>query len=420
MSIKKIGLRGLAALAVTTLVAGVAIQPAYAASDRDTFTFLYGTVEAGLDPYKSLAQAFEAANPRYKVNLQTVSGTAYGTTLRTQLQAGTAPDVFYTTPGRGNPHGIVELAEAGFLADISSTRAATTIPKSAELNFKLGSKIYGQGVDYVVTGPVVNDALMKEDGVEWPETFAQLLTACATAKAKGRSFFVIAGSALPNNGLFGLTLAGSTVYGPTPKWNALRDAKSTTFSTTPGWKTALDKVTKMQDAGCFQKGVEGGTFGTITVAMTGGTAAYAGFVPSGAAVGWQAANPKGKYVVRAFPGDKASSTIVSASVNNSLSVNANTKKLSAAKAFLRFAAQASSLELISKASGNIQLNGDFTKLPAVYAGVASYLTAKKTYALPNQGWGSSAVYAAMGTGIQGLYTGQTTTEKILASMDSKW
>jgi raffinose/stachyose/melibiose transport system substrate-binding protein len=59
-------------------------------------------------------------------------------------------------------------------------------------------------------------------------------------------------------------------------------------------------------------------------------------------------------------------------------------------------------------------------LPSIYAGVSSYLTAKKTYALPNQGWGSSGVYSAMGTGIQGLYTGQTTTEKILASMDSKW
>jgi raffinose/stachyose/melibiose transport system substrate-binding protein len=420
MSIKKIGLRGLVALAASALVAGAAIQPAYAASEKDTFTFMYGTVEAGQDPYKTLATAFMAANPRYKVNLQTVSGTAYGTTLRTQLQAGTAPDVFYTTPGRGNPHGILELAEAGFLADISATRAGSTIPKSAELNFKIGKNIYGQGVDYVVTGPVVNDALMKEDGVEWPETFSELLTACATAKAKGRSFFIIAGSALPNNGLFGLTLAGASVYGPTPKWNALRDAKSTTFAASTGWKIALDKVTKMQDAGCFQKGVEGGTFGTITVGMTGGTAAYAGFVPSGAAVGWQAANPKGKYVVRAFPGDKASATVVSASVNNSLSVSAISKKQTAAKAFLRFAALPSSLELISKASGNIQLNGDFTKLPAVYAGVAPYLTAKKTYALPNQGWGSSAVYAAMGTGIQGLYTGQTTTEKILAAMDSKW
>jgi raffinose/stachyose/melibiose transport system substrate-binding protein len=419
MSIKKIGLRGLVALAASALVASAAIQPAYANNDRDTITFAYQTVEAGQDPYKTLAAAFVAANPRYKVNLQTVSGTTYGTTLRTQLQAGTAPDVFYTTPGRGNPQGILELAEAGYLADLSSTRASSTVPKTAQVMFTLGSKIYGQGVDYVVTGPVVNDALMKEDGVEWPETFAQLLTACATAKAKGRSFFVLAGSAVPNTGLLGLTLAGSHVYGPIPKWNALRQANSTTFATTPGWKAALDKVTRMQDAGCFQKGAEGGSFGTITVATTGGTA-YAGFVPSGAALGWQAANPKGKYVVRAFPGDKATSTVVSASVNNALSINANSKKLTAAKAFLRFAALPSSLELISKTSGNLQLNGDTTKLPAIYAGVAPYLTAKKTYVLPNQGWGSSAVYVTMGQGIQGLLTGQTTTEKLLASMDSKW
>jgi raffinose/stachyose/melibiose transport system substrate-binding protein len=419
MSIKKIGLRGLVALAVTSLIAGVAVQPAFAAADRNTFTFLYGAVESGKDPYKALADAFVAANPGYKVNLQTVSGPAYGTTLRTQLQAGTAPDVFYTTPGRGNPHGVMELADAGYLADISSTRAGTTIPKGSESSFKIGTNIYAQGVDFVVTGPVVNDALMAADGLTWPKTFAELLTQCATAKSKGHTFFVVAGSAFPNTGLMALTLAGSTVYGPTPKWNTLRNAKTTTFSTTPGWKAALDKVVKMQDAGCFQKGVEGGTFDTITNGMIGGTA-YASFVPSGAAFGFGGGNPKGKYVVRAFPGDKEASTIVSASVNNSLSANAKSNKLLAVRAFLRFAALQSTLNLISGSSGNLELNGDFTKLPPQYSGVAPYLSAKKTYVLPNQGWGSSAVYVTLGTGVQGLFTGQTTVEKLLASVDSKW
>jgi raffinose/stachyose/melibiose transport system substrate-binding protein len=175
----------------------------------------------------------------------------------------------------------------------------------------------------------------------------------------------------------------------------------------------------MQAAGCFQKGVEGGTFDTITNGMIGATA-YASFVPSGAAFGFGGGNPKGKYVVRAFPADKASATAVTASVNYSLSVNAKTSKLSAAKAFLRFASLQSTLQLISSKSGNLTLNGDFTKLPPQYAGVAPYLTAKKTNVLPNQGWGSSAVYQTLATGVQGLLTGQTTSEKLLASVDSKW
>ena len=419
MSIKKIGLRGVVALAATALVAGAAIQPAYAASDRDTINFLYPAVESGEDPYKALAQAFEAANPRYKVNLATVAGPSYGTALRTQLQAGTAADIFSTTPGRGNPHGVMELTEAGYLADISSTRASTTIPKGSESSFKKGSKVYAQAMDFTIIGPVVNDALMKEDGLTWPTTFAELLSQCAVAKAKGRTYFVVAGAIGANNGLMAMTTAGSSVYSPIPKWNELRAAGTTTFATTPGWKAALDKITKMQDAGCFQKGVEGGTFDTITNGMVGATA-YASFVPSGAAFGFGGANPKGKYVVRAFPGDKATSTVVSASVNYSLSVNAKTTKLSAVKTFLRFASLQSSLELISKKSGNLTLNGDFSKLPPQYAGIAPFLTAKKTYVLPNQGWGSSAVYATLGSGIQGLYTGQTTTEKLIASLDSKW
>ena len=419
MSIKKIGLRGLVALAVTALVAGAAIQPAFAANERDTLTFLYPAVESGQDPYKALAEAFVAANPRYKINLSTVAGPAYGTAVRTQLQAGTAADIMSTTPGRGNPQGVMELAEAGYLADISSTRAATTIPKGSESSFKKGSKIYAQAMDFVITGPVVNDALMAADGLTWPTTFSELLTQCAVAKAKNHTYFVVAGAAFPNTGLMALVLAGSTVYNSIPKWNEQRSAGSTTFSTTPGWKAALDKITKMQDAGCFQKGVEGGTFDTITNGMIGATA-YASFVPSGAAFGFGGGNPKGKYVVRAFPADKAAATMVTASVNYSLSVNAKTTKLAAAKAFLRFASLQSTLELISSKSGNLTLNGDFSKLPPQYAGVAPYLTSKKTNVLPNQGWGSSAVYQTLATGVQGLLTGQTTSEKLLASVDSKW
>jgi raffinose/stachyose/melibiose transport system substrate-binding protein len=188
MSIKKIGLRGLVALAASALVAGAAIQPAYAANERDTITLLYPAVESGQDPYKALAEAFVAANPRYKVNLSTVAGPSYGTAVRTQLQAGTAADIISTTPGRGNTQGVMELAEAGYLADISSTRAATTIPKGSESSFKKGTKVYAQGMDFTITGPVVNDALMKEDGLTWPTTFAELLSQCAVAKAKGHTF----------------------------------------------------------------------------------------------------------------------------------------------------------------------------------------------------------------------------------------
>ncbi len=386
-------------------------------------SFYFPTAESGDNPYQALADAFMKANPGVTINVEEAGGDTYGQGLTTKLQAGNAADVFQTAPGRGQLHSVLTLAEAGYLASLDDTAAATTIPAGSEDQFQSGGKTYAQGLDFTVAGIVANLALMQKDGIAaYPTTYAELITDCGIAKANGHSFFVLAGSMPPNTGFFSMVMSGELVYGKTPSWNADRQDGKVTFADDQGWQGVLGRFTELNDAGCFQKSPEAGTFDTITNNLVG-EKSYAGAIPSGAAFGLGGANKNANFVVEPFPAASADKAIVSASVNYALSINAKSDpgKIALAKRFLDFASSADGSSVFPSVSGNLPVVGaDFTKLPPQYGGVAQLLTDGKTYALPNSAWESPAVYAALGTGVQGILTGQATVSDVLSEMDSSW
>jgi len=358
-----------------------------------------------------------AKYPEYTVTVEETSNDTYGQNLTTKLQAGNAADIFELAPGRGQDRSVLTLAEAGYLLPLDDTNAKSTIPAGNEDQFESDGKVYAQGLDFAVAGIVANLALMKADGIdEYPTTYKDLLADCATAKAAGHSFFVIAGAMVPNTGFFSMVLAGDTVYQDDPTFNTERFEDKVTFADDKGWNEALGRFLEMNDAGCFQEAPEAGTFDTITNNLVG-EVSYAGAIPSGAAFGLGGANPNAQFVVFPFPG----ADIVSASVNYSLGINAKTASPTLAKKFLDFASSAEGAGVFPGVSGNLPVVGaDFSALPPQYDGVKSLLTDGKTYALPNSGWESGEVYNNLGTGVQGLFTGQATVKDVLESMDSAW
>jgi raffinose/stachyose/melibiose transport system substrate-binding protein len=418
--------RALAPAAVSILaVSALALTgctPAPAA-DATELTFYVPVAESGDNPYQVLATAFEKANPGITINVEEAGGDVYGQGLATKLQAGNAADVFKTAPGRGQLESVLTLAEAGYLAPLDDTTAATTIPSGNEALFDVDGTIYAQGLDFTVAAIVANLALMQADGIDaYPATYAELLTDCGIAKANGHSFFVIAGSMQPNTGFFSMVMSGDLVYGPNPSWNVDRQDGKVTFADDKGWQATLERFTELNDAGCFQEAPEAGTFDTITNNLVG-ELSYAGAIPSGAAFGLGGANPNANFVVNPFPAKSTANEVVSASVNYALSINAKAapERIALAKKFLEYAASPEGAAIYAGASGNLPVVGaDFSALPPQYGGVAQLLTDGKTYALPNSAWESPEVYAALGTGVQGILTGQATVQDVLSEMDSSW
>lgn len=415
----------IALLAATAVVlAGCSSTPSGTASqapDVKEFTFYAPVTESGESPYKALVDAFMKANPDYTVTLEEAGGDSYGQGLSTKLQAGNAADVFEVQPGRGQLYSAITLAEAGYLLPLDDTKAATTIPTGSEDQFTVDGKVYAQGLGFAVAAIVANLALMQKDGIQaYPTTYDELIKDCGIARQNGHSFFVIAGSMVPNAGFFSLVFAGDTVYGPTPTWNADRQEDKVTFADDKGWNEALGRFLELRDAGCFQDSPEAGTFDTITNGLVGETA-YAGAVPSGAAFGLGGANPNANFVVEPFPAKKAADSVVSASVNYAMAINAKSPAQAAAKKFFEFATSDEGASVYPGVSGDLPVIGaDYDALPPQYGGVVDLLKAEKTYPFPNSAWDSAEVYNALGTGVQGLFTGQATVKDVLEAMDSAW
>lgn len=375
--------------------------------------------ESGDSPYTLIADAYMAAFPDREIVVNELPNDGFAQALRTQLQAGNADDVIYVTPGGGNPQALLPFAEAGFLEPLTGTSAEGTIPESNLPAFELNGDIWAQGLDLTVIASVSNKTAMEADGYTIPATFSDLLAACADLP-EGKSAYVVAGSMPPNTGLTSMVMAGLFVYQPEPDWNAKRVAGEVTFADSQGWKDALNAILDMNEAGCFQAGVEGGDFAAITNALGTGTS-YSAFIPSGAAFGLAAEVPDTTFTVDAFPGVTAEDTIIFASVNNALALTKDAENKDAALAFLDWLAQPENLKTYSAGSGNLPL-GPLTAadLPPAFAPIADYLADERYLPLPSQDWTNGEVYTNLGVGIQGLFTGQTTVDAVLASMDEAW
>ncbi|MGO4533514.1 ABC transporter substrate-binding protein [Leifsonia sp. 2MCAF36] len=375
--------------------------------------------------YEEIIKKFNESNHQgITVRLQEIPTDSYFQTIRTQFQAGSAPDVVWGSPGTGSGNSLGVFAKAGQLVDLSKDDWATkTVPKSAHDLYYTGNALSSVPVDIAPISEVVNSTAFTSTGIAPASTFAELLKQCsAVTAAGGTSLFGLAGSQSSNTGLAALELAASRVYAKQPDWNAQRAAGKVTFADSAGWKATLESFLKMKDSGCFQPGSEGGAPETVTPVFASGKILSI-FAPAGIAAQLAQLAPKATISVAALPGAKATDTFLFASPTNALAINAGSKHIDAAKTLLKFWTRPENLDAFAKANGNLSLttvlNG--SHVPDQYASLEPYLTDPKRNApLPNLVWPDASVYDALGTGVQGLLTGQTTVDQVLASMDSAW
>ncbi|NAZ83545.1 extracellular solute-binding protein, partial [Kineococcus sp. R8] len=387
-----------------------------------TVTMAVQTPQSGEGAFRPMVAAFEKANPTIDIDLVETPTDSYANVLRTQLQGGNAPDVFYGTAGRGNLNAVLSLGEAGFVEPLTGEAwAEAAVPPSATSLYVSDGELYALPVDLVPASIVVNNDTYAELGLPKATTFAELLQQCRTLAGQGKSEFAIAGSAGPNLGMHALQLAASTVYSADPDWNAKRQAGSVTFAGSPEWQSVMTKVVQMNEAGCYQEGAVGAGFGEITQAVAGG-AALGLFAPAGAASDLATGNPGKQFGQAVLPGDTAEQTRLSVTPSNALAISAESQHKDAARKVLEFFAEPANQDAVAVAGGNLSLAavGGGT-VPADLADLTPFLDDEsKQVPLGNLAWPNGNVYDVLGSGIQGLLTGQATPEQVLTSMDQAW
>src|SRR5215218_6188005 len=386
----------------------------------DSFTFTFGNASGATDsPFQQLADAY-SEETGIEIETKALPPDNYGLTLRTQLQGGNAPDVMVVSPGGGQDAAVLPLAEAGFVEPLDQT-SADLIPEGSEGLFTIDDKVYAQPTDITPVGMTWNVGAAKDAGVDVPTDQSSLLDACKAAADKGKSFIVLAGAVPPNPGLMAMSISATRVYAETPDWNAQRADGKVTFADSQGWQDTLQTIVDMKDAGCYQKGFEGGGFDAITQGIGQGTS-LGTFVPGGAATEIMAHVPNLELQVQAFPPADGATPYLLASPNYALAINAKaddaTKK--AAEDFLAWAAKPENAKEFDKVSGGVAISGPDENLSSVYEPVRDLLDNGDFAPLPNLEWPNPAIYDALATGVQGLLTGQGDVQSVLENVDKAW
>jgi raffinose/stachyose/melibiose transport system substrate-binding protein len=419
-----------AATAAVVALAGVSVAACSSASagsgssasEPQTITFAYNNSSGTEHYYQDAAAAYEKAHPGVKITFQQLPAESYATAIATRVEGGNAPDVFVAESGTGQADSIQPFAKAGLLLPLTDPALKAELTPAGLSQFQYNGKIYAVSLGSAVNGIVYNDQLAKASGVTLTanSTFSDVLQACATAKAKGKALFGLAGSAAPNTGILALEIATSSVYGPDPNWNTQRAANKVTFANTPGWAAALNAIVQLYKAGCFQPGAQSAGFDALTNGSARGQL-FGFFAPSGAAHDINVASGGHvNLVALPFPAPSGT-TYASVSSDTSIAGNAHTKSPKLVASFLAYLASPAGQKILASGSGYFPVGTtDVSTLSAPYKPVAAMITSRQYRNYPAIDWANGKIYTDLGTGVQGLLTGQATVQQVLQQMDSDW
>jgi len=404
------------ALALALLAACSSGPGSGAATGSKTLTI--ASVDQG--SIEKVVEAFKAANPGVTVNLSTSGADQYHQQIRTQLSSGTAPDVMTVWPGNGNPGATYVLAKPGYLLDLSDQPWAGQLPEAFQKVSRYEGKTYNAVFGLNGIGAVYNDDALKKAGLTAPGTWSDLLTFCRAAAAKGTPAFALG---IQDNWVTQLvlySLVATTVYGADKDFDAEMQNGRATFAGSP-WTTALAKYQEMDRTGCFQKNPLGtGYEASQTLAATGRTL---GLVQGNWVIALlRQKNPGGHFTMRALPAtDNPAAFVMPAAAGAGYGVNAKAKNKELALRFITFVMSPEGMKVFNEAQGSLPtLPGAGTPVDPGLAELTTFVKGNRTVPFMDQLWPNAKVQQTMLSGLQEIFSDQSTPAEVLAAMDRQY
>ncbi|MFF7547053.1 ABC transporter substrate-binding protein [Streptomyces canus] len=369
---------------------------------------------------EDVVKAFEKANPGVKVRYTTSGADQYQQQIRTQLSSGTAPDVMSVWPGNGNPAATVVLAKPGYLRDLSDQTWAAKMPEAIKTVAQYKGKTYNAIFGQNGIGAVYNQQAMEKAGLTPPDTWTKLLAFCRDAKAKGTPAFALGNQDNWVTQLALYALVATTVYGKDRDFDKKMQASKATFAKSQ-WTTALDKYTTMDKTGCFQKNPLGTNYeASQQLAATGKTL---GIIQGNWVIALlKGKNPQGTFTFKALPAtDDPSATLIPAAAGAGYGVNAKTKNEDLALKFVNFVMSPEGMNLFVKKQGGLPALPDtgYAVDPSLTE-LSTFIQADRTVPFMDQLWPNAKVQQTMLSGLQEIFSGQSTPDKLLGEMDADY
>jgi raffinose/stachyose/melibiose transport system substrate-binding protein len=417
------GRASVAFMSLLTLAVGA--SEARPAEQGGTVTITMLRVRDGETAWNALIANFEKAYPNINVKASyEVSALSLEEIETTELAAGNAPDLLYTTAGCGSPIAVCALAKAGDLAPMGRRPWAKRSLPFVSAKSKYGGALVAYEPSLQPYGVFTNDDLFRQLRLKVPQTFPQLLDICRKAKAAGKAAVIIAGgSAAPVTQLI-IGLAVATLYGKDPKWTRKLRERKVTFEGSPGWHEALQHFINMNDAGCFQPGAVGVQGGSIAAGLFAQGQGLMFAQTSGTKGSIDLASPQFSYSYHRFPGGTSpTQTTTTLNFAPEVSVNAHSSagNQRAAQTFVDFIARPQQNALYAQLSGTITQQ-EFLKgqIPAFMSSLRPVFAEHRYVLNPDQSWWNPDTLRALQNIQLGLITGQNSIDDVLTAMDAAW
>lgn len=409
----------IAALTTVTLAAAACSSGTNANSgSAGNKTLTIASVDQG--SIEKIVDAFKAANPGVTVNLTTAGADQLQQQLRTQLASGTAPDVMSVWPGNGNPGATYVLAKPGYLLDLSDQPWASQLPDAFKQVAQYNGKTYNAVFGLNGIGAVYNDDAVKKAGLTPPTTWTDLLSFCKAASAKGTPAFALG---IQDNWVTQLVLyalAATVVYGPDRDFASKMANGQVTFANSP-WTTAMAKYQEMDANGCFQKNPLGTSYeASQTLAATGKTL---GLVQGNWIIALlKKQNPNGHFTMKALPAtDDQNSFLMPAAAGAGYGVNAKTKNKELALKFVNYVMSPDGMKAFNEAQGSLPTLADAgSPVDPGLTELTTYVKDNKTVPFMDQLWPNAKVQQTMLSGLQEIFSNQSTPAKVLSAMDADY
>src|SRR5580700_6137192 len=158
---KRIGRRAIAALATAALAVGASGASASPTAKSDVVTLNLEYANTVQNAFEATIADFEGKYPDIQINATYLDTSTETALLATQIQSGSAPDLFVASAGTGTPTSIWTLAQAGKLLDLSGSPFVKNIPPSGLGSHSYNGQVYGFPLAVSTNGLFYNTALFK-------------------------------------------------------------------------------------------------------------------------------------------------------------------------------------------------------------------------------------------------------------------
>ncbi|MCX4910679.1 ABC transporter substrate-binding protein [Streptomyces sp. NBC_00878] len=377
-------------------------------------------VASGEDPARAVIAEFEKANPGIRVRaVFTEDDGAYSQQIRTQLAAGTAPDVFRIWPGNGGSVSVGALSEQGLLSPLTG---APWEKKLTEGQRTVSADADGNLVALPVTiggiGAIWNDQALADTGLTKPTTWSELLKLCADARRQGKVALALGQKDSWVGQLVPYALSASLVYGRDPGFAERQQQGRADFQDS-AWRQTLNKYLSLRDHDCFNDSPNGTGYDEQMAMVGTGKALGAVHVTQAVGAAKEKATKGTTFSLSPLPAtDDPGQTRVPVAVGISYAVNAKAHRPELARKFIDFLATEQAQATYAKVSGNAPAlpSPDF-KEDAVSGPVLAAQRDGRSTGYPDQSWPSPKIQQEMLIGLQELMSGAVDSGDLLRRMD---